>query len=290
MTKMRLSSFSRPASEIAPSDSGSSISPSPQKHQTLRPLGVGESAALQIAQEAGLIDRHQRPEAHRNRRELPEVGHQPGMRIGREPFAADLLPEIDELVLGQPPLEKRASVNAGRAVALEIDEVAAVLFVGGAPEMHEAGIVKRRRRLEARDMAAEFGGFFVGAQHDRGRVPADIATDRRFQLAIAGMRGLVVRVDRVDVGRVGGERQLRALAARRGDDGVEQRVDAFQSLERLDRSPARRATPALPRVGLVASSDMVSSPSFRGPTNLAPRNRSKVFLTRRASLAMAARG
>ena len=29
MTKIRLSSFSRPASEIAPSDSGSSISPSP---------------------------------------------------------------------------------------------------------------------------------------------------------------------------------------------------------------------------------------------------------------------
>jgi hypothetical protein len=36
MTKTRLSSFSRPAREIAPIDSGSSISPSPMNAQTLR--------------------------------------------------------------------------------------------------------------------------------------------------------------------------------------------------------------------------------------------------------------
>ena len=37
MTKIRLSSFSRPAMEIAPRDSGSSVSPSPRKAHTLRP-------------------------------------------------------------------------------------------------------------------------------------------------------------------------------------------------------------------------------------------------------------
>ena len=36
-TKIRLSRLSRPAMPIAPIDSGSSISPSPQKHHTLRP-------------------------------------------------------------------------------------------------------------------------------------------------------------------------------------------------------------------------------------------------------------
>ena len=75
-------------------------------------------------------------------------------------------------------------------MALEIDEIAAVVFVGGAPKMHEAGVVKRRRRLEAGDMAAELRTFLVGAQDDRRRVPADIAADRHFQLAIAGMLGL----------------------------------------------------------------------------------------------------
>ena len=112
MTKMRLSSFSRPASEIAPSDSGSSISPSPQNTQTFRSRRVGEAPALQIAQEARLIDRHQRPEAHRHRRKLPEVRHQPGMRIGGKPVAADLLAEVDELVLAQPPFHEGAGVNA----------------------------------------------------------------------------------------------------------------------------------------------------------------------------------
>ncbi|MNN24232.1 hypothetical protein D3C81_1376580 [compost metagenome] len=34
ITKIRLSSFSRPAREMAPRDSGSSHSPSPMKHQT----------------------------------------------------------------------------------------------------------------------------------------------------------------------------------------------------------------------------------------------------------------
>ena len=36
ITNTRLFSFSRPASDMAPSDSGSSVSPSPRKHQTLR--------------------------------------------------------------------------------------------------------------------------------------------------------------------------------------------------------------------------------------------------------------
>ena len=52
------------------------------------------------------------------------------MRIGRKPLAAHLLPELDELVLGQSALEKSAGVDARRAVALKIDEVAAVRFVG----------------------------------------------------------------------------------------------------------------------------------------------------------------
>ncbi len=128
MTKIRLSSFSRPASEIAPSDSGSSISPSPQNTQTLRVVRVGEAAPVQIAQEARLIDRHQRPEAHRDGRELPEIRHQPGMRIGRQALAADLLAEIEQLLLGEPPLEEGAGVDAGRGMALDVDEVAAVVL------------------------------------------------------------------------------------------------------------------------------------------------------------------
>ena len=63
------------------------------------------------------------------------------------------------------------------------------------------------------------------------------------------MGGLLVRVDGVDVGRIGGERKFGALAAGRGHDGLEQGVDALQSLEGLDR--VQRVQPLL-RFRLVA--------------------------------------
>ena len=129
MTKMRLSSFSRPASEIAPSDSGLVHLAVAAERPDLAPARVGEAAALEVAQEARLIDRHQRPEAHRHRGELPEIRHQPGMGIGGKPLAADFLAEVDELILAQPPFEEGAGIDAGRRMALEIDEIAAVRVV-----------------------------------------------------------------------------------------------------------------------------------------------------------------
>ena len=56
-------------------------------------LAVGcrhDAAMFEVAHEARLIDRHHRPEAHRHRRELPEIRHQPGVRIRRQALAADL--------------------------------------------------------------------------------------------------------------------------------------------------------------------------------------------------------
>ena len=153
--------------------SGSSVSPSPRKAQTLRSLGVGQAAGVQVLEEARLVDRHQRAEAHRDGRELPEIRHQPGMRIGGEAVAVDLLTEAEQLLLGEPAFEEGAGVDAGRGVALDVDQVAAVALGRRMPEMHEAGVVEGRRRLEAGDVAAEFGGFLVGAQHDGRGVPAD---------------------------------------------------------------------------------------------------------------------
>ena len=150
-------------------------------------------------------------------------------------MAADFLAEMDELILAEAAFEKGARVDAGRTVALKIDQVAAVVVVGGAPEMHEAGVVKGRRRLEAGDVAAELGGFLVGAQHDRRRVTANVAADDLLEFAIAGVPRLVLDADRVDVGGVGGERELRALAPRRRHHGVKQLVDAIEAFKSLDR-------------------------------------------------------
>ena len=62
-------------------------------------LGIRQAAGIEILEEARLIDRHQRPEPHRYGRKLPEIRHQPGMRIRRHPLAVDLLAEIEKLLL-----------------------------------------------------------------------------------------------------------------------------------------------------------------------------------------------
>ena len=67
------------------------------EHPDLAALGLHDAAIVQILHEAGLVDAHERPEAHRDGRELPEVRHQPGVRVGGQALAAGLLAEVVEL-------------------------------------------------------------------------------------------------------------------------------------------------------------------------------------------------
>ena len=87
----------------------------------LAAFGLREAAVLQVLHEARLVDRHQRPQAHRHGRELPEIRHQPRMRIRRDALAVDFLPIVVELRLGQAAQHERARVDAGRRVALHED-------------------------------------------------------------------------------------------------------------------------------------------------------------------------
>ena len=198
-------------------------------------LGLGEPAAVQVLQEAGLVDRHQRAEAHRHRRELPEVRHQPRVRVRREPAPVRLLAEGVHLLLGEAALEEGARVDAGRGVPLHHHEVAAVAVRGRVPEVLEAGVVERRRGLEARDVAAELGGLLVRAQHRRDGVPADGRADPVLDRAVTRVRGLVLHRDRVDVGRRRRIGHGRAGRAGLRDQLVEQVVGALGSLHREDR-------------------------------------------------------
>jgi hypothetical protein len=61
------------------------------------------------------------------------------VRIGRQAAARrELAAEALEVLLGQPALEERAGVDAGRGVPLEEDLVAAALVVLAAEEVVEA--------------------------------------------------------------------------------------------------------------------------------------------------------
>ncbi len=215
----------------------------------LAPLGVGKRAILDVAQEARLVDGLDRPQAHRHRRELPEIGHEPGVRVGGDPLAVDLLAEHVQLRLGEAPLEEGARIDARRGVALDVDQVPAVVLRGRMPEMVEAHVVERGRGGEARDVAAELQVLPAGPQHHRHRVPAHDVAQPILDLHVAGDRRLEMRRNGVDVrggGAVGQvhprvprlvdevlEEEVRALGAFDGENGF-QRVDPFSGFQRVD--------------------------------------------------------
>ena len=203
-------------------------------------LGRSEAAGVDVFEEAGLVDRHQRPKTHRDRRELPIIRHQPGMRVRRKAVAVDLLPELQQPLFRQPAFEKGARINAWRDVALDEDQVAAMFGRWGVPEMRKARVVKQGRRLEARDVSAQLRRGLVRPQHNRHRVPSDDRADAVLNGAVAGVPLLLFQGDCVEVGGVGRVRDWRALAARPVDDALEQvmgplrSVDLEYAVERLD--------------------------------------------------------
>ncbi len=78
-----------------------------------RVAGVFDAAVHQVLVEPRLVNAHNRPEPHRDRGELPEVRHQPRVRVARQPAArSKLLAKVRHLLLAQPTLEKRAGINA----------------------------------------------------------------------------------------------------------------------------------------------------------------------------------
>ena len=160
---------------------------------------VLEPAILEVAVEPGLVDGGQRAEAHRDRGELPEVGHQARVGVGAQPLAARLAPEVVQVLLGQPALEERAGVDARRRVTLEEDLVATARVVLALEEVVEAHLVQARRGGVRREVPADAREAAVRPEDHRHRVPADQAPDPALQLLVAREVGLLLRADRVDV-------------------------------------------------------------------------------------------
>ena len=228
-TKIRLSRPSRAATEIAPSDSGSSTSPSPMKAPNFAAGRVGDPAIVQILEEARLIDGLNRPQAHRDRRELPEVRHQPRVRIRRKPFAVDFLTEVRELLFADAAFQKGARVHARRRVPLEEDEVAAERLARCAEKMIEADVVERRRGCEAGDVAAQLRRCLVGLDHHRHRVPTDVVADARLELFVARNLRLLRGRNRVDVRRLNAELDVRASGLGALDDAFDELLGAARA-------------------------------------------------------------
>ena len=163
--------------------------------------GVLDAPVVQVMVEPGLVDRVHRAQAHRHRGELPEVRHQPRVRVGRQSAAgvAVLLPEAVELVGGQPALEERAGVDARRGVALNEDLIAAAGVGLAAEEVVETDLVQRRRRRVGRNVASHTDSRALRpVHHDRG-VPSDPRPVAPLDILVAGKPRLELRRDGVHV-------------------------------------------------------------------------------------------
>src|SRR5712692_1224942 len=204
-------------------------------------LGVGlrlETAILEIAIEAGLVDGHDGAEPHGDGGEFPEIRHQPGMGIGGKSAAGlQFAAEIFQLAHGEAAFQKRAGVNAGRRVALKIDNVSFELIGVRAEEMIETNFKQRRGRGVGGDVPANVVLDTIGANHHGQGIPANQALDAPLDFLVAWKQGLEAGRNRVGVGGVRGKgsrnaRELSALAqalediargfgALVGQDGVE---------------------------------------------------------------------
>ena len=165
------------------------------------PAGVLDAAVLQVAVEARLVDRVQGRQAHGDRRELPELRHQPRVGVGRESLPGavlDLLAEPVELVGAEPLHQVGARVDAGGRVALDEQLVAAAGVVLAAEEVVVADLVEAGGRGVRRDVAADLEALAVGRRHHHRGVPADQAPDLALHLLVAGEPRLALGRDGVD--------------------------------------------------------------------------------------------
>ncbi len=171
-----------------------------QERPYVRAAGVLQLPGQQVPVEPGLVHRVDRAQAHGYRRELPEVGHEPRVRVGRQPAARvrELLAEPVELVLGQPSLQERPGVDARRGVALDEHLVARLAVVLAAEEVVEADFVEAGRGCVSRDVPAHPEARPVGPRDHDGRVPPDIGPDPALHVLVAGEPRLALGRDGVD--------------------------------------------------------------------------------------------
>ena len=223
--------------------------------------GVLDATVMQVVVEPGLINRVHRTQTHRHRGELPEVGHQPRVRVGRQPAAGVgvLLTEAVHPVRRQPALQEGAGVDAGGGVSLDEDLIAAARVGFAAEEVIETHLVERGRGGVGGDVAAYADAGALGAvHHDRG-IPPDPAAVAAFDLLVAGKPWLQLGRDGVDVvgrGQGGDCHTLLARALKQAQHQVAgpgragagqqvvERLEPFRGLVGVDIGQIRRHTVA----------------------------------------------
>ena len=104
-----------------------------------------DPAVFQVAHETRLIDGIDGPDAHRDRGKLPEILHQPGMRIGGQPrLFAQFVTEVLEVLLVQTAFQIRSRIFARRGMALEVNEISRLVPMPRVEEVVVTHLGQRR--------------------------------------------------------------------------------------------------------------------------------------------------
>jgi hypothetical protein len=196
----------------------------------LAALGRQEPAIIEVAHEARLIDRHDGRKPHRHRGALPEVRHEPGAGIGRQPGPERLLAKAPEIIFLDTSLDEGTGVDPRRRVALDEHEIAPVRLARGMEKVIESDVVKRRAGGEARDVSAEPGVLAVGLDHHGHRVPADDGADAPLDGRVPRRALFLGNGDGVEIGGVRGIRQVGPAAPRLVDESLDEEVGALGAL------------------------------------------------------------
>ncbi len=172
---------------------------------------VEQVAVREVAHEARVVDAADGADAHRARGELPEIGHQPRVRVARQALSTDggrrqFLAVVHQILLGEPPFQKRPRIHARRAVRLEEHQVAPMLArtqpFAGAEEMVEATLEQIRRTGVAGNVAAQFAISLVGAHHHGERVPANDGPEPLLDGQVTREHALLLHTYRVHIRRI----------------------------------------------------------------------------------------
>ncbi len=204
--------------------------------------GDGNDAAIfQVAHETRLVDGIDGAQAHGHCGETPEMRHQPGMWIRRQArLFTKFVAEIFQVLFRKPAQQKGSGVNAGRGVALEVDEVAGLVAVVGAEKMIKADFQQAGDGGVGGNMAANTGILLVLTVDHGERVPANQALDAALESAIARVRLFFIDANGVDVRRIeldrnfhpgqagAGMKRFQDLAGAGGAFFVHHLVEGFQ--------------------------------------------------------------
>ncbi len=181
------------------------------------------------------------------------------MRVGTQSFALpfNFGAKIIELLLAQSSFHEGAGINPRGGMPLEVHQIATKILAGGPKEMIEANVIERRGGGKARNVPAEFGGLAIGPHHHCHSVPAYERTNPVLNRGIARKSGLHVGRNRIDVGGIGGVREVGTRPTGLIDQALDEVMGSFYPFGANDRLECFQPLAGLFRIGVLGKMNVL---------------------------------